>query len=272
VFDGTIIVQRLQKSKKVFQLADLQQLLQHGLLQPLLRALSQGPAFLLACLPAGGLEFDGVTEISHFDDSDITRAADQILKAAPGAVVVSGVHATLNPAQEVTCAQQLKQQLEARAPGTAAPVLNIAYQLYFLLAACGGLGNMSTSNTRCGCPCLTHPPINPPLAVQDSWAQAHKVARSLFCVARLSANWLRTKYVTKYVTNYVTECGCVTTTPVSLSSCLLAHARQALAHDPVPSSVTPAGPAGAGVSSHSECSAAGGCMSSINLSLQATQG
>jgi N-methylhydantoinase A/oxoprolinase/acetone carboxylase beta subunit len=66
---------------------------------------------------AGGLEFDGVTEISHMCEDDVTHAADQILQLGAEAVVVAGVHATLNPWQELEFEKGLRRQLKSQAPG-----------------------------------------------------------------------------------------------------------------------------------------------------------
>lgn len=73
----------------------------------------------VSCPPAapGGLEFDGVTEISPVCDGDPTQAAELITQLGADAVVVSGVHAPLNPAQEVAFAERLRQELQSRAPG-----------------------------------------------------------------------------------------------------------------------------------------------------------
>lgn len=58
-----------------------------------------------------------MTEISHISDNDVTHAADQILQQGAEAVVVAGVHATLNPWQELAFEKALRQQLDSKAPG-----------------------------------------------------------------------------------------------------------------------------------------------------------
>lgn len=64
----------------------------------------------------GGYEFDG-KEISALSPADVSTAADLIIERGAAAVVVCGVHAPVNPAQELDFAAKLTEELKQRDPG-----------------------------------------------------------------------------------------------------------------------------------------------------------
>lgn len=69
-----------------------------------------------AYLLAGGYEYDG-RQISTVSAADVTKAVELVLRHDAAAVVVCGVHAPVNPAQELDFATQLKTELQRKAPG-----------------------------------------------------------------------------------------------------------------------------------------------------------
>ncbi|WIA30433.1 hypothetical protein OEZ86_000517 [Tetradesmus obliquus] len=69
-------------------------------------------------LASGGFEYDGTTETSPLQVStDAATVADAMLAAGAAAAAVCGVHAPLNPCQELAFGQELQVSLQQRAPG-----------------------------------------------------------------------------------------------------------------------------------------------------------
>lgn len=67
---------------------------------------------------AGGFEYDGTTEMTPLQAStDAATAANAMLAAGAAAAAVCGVHAPLNPSQELAFGQELQAALQQRAPG-----------------------------------------------------------------------------------------------------------------------------------------------------------
>lgn len=75
----------------------------------------------MSTTPAGGYEYDGATEISTITDADAAHIAEQVVASGAEAAVVCGVHAPVNPAQELAMGRQLQQLLPQMAGGPTAP-------------------------------------------------------------------------------------------------------------------------------------------------------
>lgn len=68
---------------------------------------------------AGGYEYDGTTEISPLQASSTAAStAELVLQAGAQAVAVCGVHAPINPSQELMFAAELAAHMQQRAPGS----------------------------------------------------------------------------------------------------------------------------------------------------------